>query len=62
LDISDRIVVTWESDAEATVAALTSHADLVASEVLATTWSQGTVAEPTATDEELGLKVLITKA
>ena len=62
LDISDRIVVTWESDSEATVAALTSHAELVASEVLATTWSQGTVAEPTATDEELGLKVLIAKA
>jgi len=61
-DISDRIVVTWESDAEATIAALTAHADLVASEVLATTWAQGAVSNPTASDEELGLKVLITKA
>jgi hypothetical protein len=47
---------------DATVAALTSHAELVASEVLATTWSQGTVTDPTAVDEELGLKVLIAKA
>ena len=62
LDISDRIVVTWESDLDVTIAALTAHADLVASEVLATTWAQGTVADPTASDEELGLKVLITKA
>ena len=62
LDISDRIVVTWESEVDATVSALTSHADLVASEVLATTWSQGTITVPTAVDEELGLKVLIAKA
>lgn len=62
LDISDRITVTWESDFEATVAALTLHAELVAGEVLATTWQQGSVSNPTASDEELGLKVLITKA
>ena len=62
LDISDRIVVTWESDNETTISALTSHAELVASEVLATTWSQGSVTNPTASDEELGLKVLIAKA
>lgn len=62
LDISDRIVVTWESDLEVTIASLTAHADLVASEVLATTWVQGKVVDPTASDEELGLKVFITKA
>ena len=62
LDISDRIVVTWDSDAPATVAALTSHAELIASEVLATTWSQGKVSDSTANDEELSLKVLIAKA
>jgi isoleucyl-tRNA synthetase len=62
LDISDRITVTWDSDADVTIAALTAHAELVASEVLATTWKQGSVANPTATDEELGLKVLISKA
>jgi isoleucyl-tRNA synthetase len=62
LDISDRICVTWESDSEATTNALTSHADLVAGEVLATTWQSGSVPNPTASDEELGLKVLIIKA
>jgi isoleucyl-tRNA synthetase len=62
LDISDRIVVTWESDVETTATALTLHAELVASEVLATTWAQGVVANPTASDEELGLKILIEKA
>jgi isoleucyl-tRNA synthetase len=62
LDISDRITVTWESGNEATASALNSHADLVASEVLATAWTQGTVSNPTAIDDELELKVLITKA
>jgi isoleucyl-tRNA synthetase len=62
LDISDRISVTWESGNEATASALNSHADLVASEVLATTWTQGAVSNPTASDDELELKVLITKA
>ncbi len=61
-EISDRIVVTWESDVEITIAALNLHAELVASEVLATTWTQGVIASPTASDEELGLKVLIAKA
>ena len=62
LDISDRISVTWESGNESTISALTSHADLVASEVLATTWTQGSVSNPTASDDELELKVLIAKA
>jgi isoleucyl-tRNA synthetase len=62
LDISDRITVTWESGNEATASALNSHADLVASEVLATTWTQGAVSNATASDDELELKVLITKA
>ena len=62
LDISDRISVIWESGNESTISALTSHADLVASEVLATTWTQGSVSNPTASDDELELKVLIEKA
>ena len=62
LDISDRISVIWESGNESTISALTSHADLVASEVLATTWTQGSVSNPTASDDELELKVLIAKA
>jgi isoleucyl-tRNA synthetase len=62
LDISDRITVTWDSDTDVTIAALTAHAELIASEVLATTWKQETVANSTAIDEELGLKVLISKA
>jgi hypothetical protein len=35
---------------------------LIASEVLATTWSQGQVTDATAIDDELELKVLIAKA
>ena len=62
LDISDRISVIWESGNESTISALTSHADLIASEVLATTWTQGSVSNPTASDDELELKVLIAKA
>lgn len=62
LDISDRITVSWESNSDVTTSALTSHGELIASEVLATTWNQGSVTSPTAVDEELGLKVLITKA
>ena len=62
LDISDRISVIWESGNESTISALTSHADLIASEVLATTWTQGSVSNPTASDDELELKVLIEKA
>jgi isoleucyl-tRNA synthetase len=62
LDISDRIVVTWESANETTVSALTSHAEMIASEVLATTWSQAQVTDPTASDDELELKVSIAKA
>jgi isoleucyl-tRNA synthetase len=62
LDISDRIAITWESGNEATASALNSHADLIASEVLATSWTQGSVSNPTASDDELELKVLITKA
>lgn len=62
LDISDRIEVTWESNNETTIEALTLHSKLVASEVLATLWSQGTVSNPTASDEELDLRVLIKRA
>jgi isoleucyl-tRNA synthetase len=62
LDISDRISVTWESANETTVSALTSHAEMIASEVLATTWSQAQVTDPTASDDELELKVSIAKA
>jgi isoleucyl-tRNA synthetase len=62
LDISDRITVTWESGNESTASALNAHADLIASEVLATAWTQGPVSNPTASDDELELKVLIAKA
>jgi isoleucyl-tRNA synthetase len=61
-DISDRISVTWESGAAATVAALTTHQGLISAEVLATSWRPDAIANPTATDEELDLKVFIVKA
>ena len=62
LDISDRISVIWESSSSVTTDALTSHSELVSAEVLATSWTQGAVTNPTAFDDELGLKVLIVKA
>jgi isoleucyl-tRNA synthetase len=61
-DISDRISVTWESGAAATVAALTTHQGLICAEVLATSWHADAITNPTATDEELDLKVFIVKA
>ena len=61
-EISDRISVTWKAGAAATVDALNSHQGLICAEVLATSWQQGEVASPTATDEELDLKVFIAKA
>jgi isoleucyl-tRNA synthetase len=61
-EISDRIRVTWQARAGATVDALNTHQGLICAEVLATSWQQGEVAAPTATDEELDLKVLIAKA
>ena len=60
-EISDRITVTWESGAAATVEALTTHQDHICVEVLATSWRQDKVADPTAQDDELDLKVLISK-
>ena len=60
-EISDRIAVTWESGAVATVQALTTHQDHICVEVLATSWRQDKVADPTAQDDELDLKVLISK-
>ena len=62
LDISDRILVTWESSNAVTVAALIEHAALIANEVLASSWTKGTILTPTAFDEDLELGVLIEKA
>jgi len=61
-DISDRIAVVWESSEELTRTALLEHGSLVAGEVLATSWNEGTDNTEPFTDEELGLKVWITKA
>jgi isoleucyl-tRNA synthetase len=61
-DISDRISVVWESANEITARALLTHNELISAEVLATSWQQGQVADATAVDEELELKVLIVKA
>jgi isoleucyl-tRNA synthetase len=62
LDISDRISVVWESSSDVTTDALIAHSALVSTEVLATSWTQGAVANATALDDELGLKVSISKA
>jgi len=61
LDISDRIAVIWQATNSQTKAAIEVHGQAIASEVLATKWSEGEVTEVTAFDDELGFKCSITK-
>ncbi len=60
-DISDRITVTWFSGSYETVEALTKHGESIATEVLATQWSQSPIAEATFFDEDLDLSIVISK-
>jgi isoleucyl-tRNA synthetase len=62
LDISDRIVVTWNSGSYQTAEALQTHAAQISDEVLATSWHQGAITDATVSDEELDLQVHISKA
>ncbi|WGT46951.1 isoleucine--tRNA ligase [Tessaracoccus lacteus] len=61
LDVSDRITLVIEADGPIGEA-VDVHSALIAGEVLATSLTHGPVAEPTATDDELGLRVSVVKA
>jgi isoleucyl-tRNA synthetase len=61
LDISDRISVTWSATSPETTAALLAHGQMIATEVLATSWNQGEVTQATAQDEDLAIQVNIEK-
>ena len=60
-EISDRISVTWHSGSDQTIAAVSSHSERIAEEVLATSWSQSPVTDATIVDEELDLVIALTK-
>jgi len=66
-EVSDRIVLTWQSDGE-TAAALRENGDLVANEVLAVEMreadviAEGTPARSVVRDEDLGLAFSVAKA
>ena len=61
-DISDRISVTWHSGSDQTIRAITTHADAIAQEVLATSWTNSPVTSETVRDEELDVMIAISKA
>ncbi len=58
LDISDRIKLRVQADGDLATA-IAEHAKLIADEVLATSLESGEVAEPTATEPDLKLRVRI---
>lgn len=62
LDISDRISVTWSATSAETTDAVLTHGEMIATEVLATSWVQGDVPAATAEDEDLQIKVHLEKA
>ena len=64
LDISDRIDLRWSSTSDAVAEALRQHGDQVASEVLATTFTEGTGPEGAfrVADEDMPLEFTLRKA
>ncbi len=60
-DISDRISVTWQATNADTKAAMENYGAVIATEVLATAWREGTVTEQTVVDEELGFSATLIK-
>ncbi len=64
LAVTDRIEVRWDTDDEALAAAIGSHADLIAAEVLATGVTRGSLAELEAAETAgavLGLAIAATE-
>ena len=60
-EITDRIEVVWQSTDAQTQAALASHGSTIATEVLATSWTEGSVSGANVVDEELGFRAKLTK-
>ena len=61
-EISDRISVTWQATDPQTKLAMVNHGQTIATEVLATSWVEGTVTSATVTDEELGFSATLIKS
>jgi isoleucyl-tRNA synthetase len=61
-DISDRIHVTWNSTNADTTLALENYGAGIATEVLATEWTQSDTTAPQITDDELGVQIQIEQA
>ena len=60
-DISDRISVTWQATDPQTKIAVDTYGKTIATEVLATSWIEGSVSTVTVSDEELGFQATLTK-
>ena len=60
-EITDRIEVIWQATNLETKAALTSHGQVIANEVLATSFTEGQVKNPAVVDEELGFSAQLIK-
>lgn len=61
-DVSDRITLQWAADRPELAEAVSSHTEQIADEVLATSMGQGEPDGEWATDDELGLRILVAKA
>ena len=61
LDVSDRIDLAWASDDADLAAAIETHSELIAAEVLATSMHRAEPAGDWREDDELRLKVKVTK-
>ena len=61
-DISDRISVVWESGNPETQRAMDAHSEQICSEVLATKWENTSVVNPVVSDEDLDLRISLTRA
>jgi len=60
-DISDRISVLWQSSQDLTRIALLEHSTTIASEVLATVWTEGAGTSQAFVDDELNLTIWLSK-
>lgn len=61
LDVSDRIELVWEAASQQLKQAIEEHAELIAGEVLALNMREAEAGFDWASDDEIGLRVAITK-
>ncbi len=62
LEVTDRIALTWSASSAELGEALREHAGAVAGEVLATSFTEGTVGPDARSDTDLGLTFTLTRA